>query len=92
MSSTKNEASKRVPAKRRAVNGEGTVYARPNGKFQTQVTVGADSKGKPIRRTITADSEPEARRARIKMLSQNNDGLLAPPGRVTVEQLCRAVI
>ncbi len=69
-------------------NGEGSIYQRSSDGLWLGVhTVGRDSKGRLIRKTVTGETRAEAVRKLKNLQRQLDDGLPAPDTKLTVAQL-----
>src|SRR4051812_39991617 len=60
---------------RKKGNGEGSITKRPNGHYMGQVTIGRESSGKLIRKTIYGKTRKEVADEINKMLADVRQGL-----------------
>lgn len=71
----------------RGAQGGGTIRQRPDGRWEARVTVGTNpGTGKPIRRSIYASTQKEARRQMTAILRELDNGTYQTPNRLTVSQ------
>jgi integrase len=73
----------------RRMNGEGSVYQRSDGRWIGALTVGYSADGRQRRKTVSGRTANETRVKLEKLRREQDDGLPAPDGRMTVEQLLR---
>lgn len=73
-------------AKKNAKGG-GTIRQRPDGRWEARVVVGIDhGTGKPIRRSLYADTQKEARQKLTAVLRDLDNGTYQAPNKITVSQ------
>lgn len=73
----------------KGANGTGTIYERPNGRWQGQVSIGRKADGTLRRLSKTFVTKNEAAAWVRRMLVAAEDGALLEPGRITVSDLVR---
>lgn len=74
-------------SKTKAAQGAGTIRQRANGKWEARVVVGVNTgTGKPIRRSIYADTQKEARRQMTAILRELDKGTYQAPNKITVSE------
>ena len=74
-------------SKTKAAQGAGTIQRRANGKWEARIVVGKDpGTGKPIRRSIYADTQGEARKQMTAILREVDRGTYLPPNKITVSE------
>lgn len=74
-------------SKAKAAQGAGTIRQRANGKWEARVVTGVNpGTGKPIRRSIYADTQKEARRQMTAILRELDRGTYQTPNRITVSE------
>ena len=74
-------------SKAKAAQGAGTIRQRSNGKWEARVVVGVNpGTGKPIRRSIYADTQKEARRQMTAIIRELDRGTYQTPNRITVSE------
>ncbi len=69
----------------RRANGEGTVFRRNDGRWVGEAYVLLPNGGRD-RRTVYGRTRAEVHEKVAALLRQAQDGIVAPAGRVTVEQ------
>ncbi len=67
----------------RGANGEGGVRQRPSGRWEARAAI-VDAAGRLHRRSVTADTEREAKRRLRELVGQHEAGIIAPDGRETM--------
>ena len=72
-------------AKRR-LNGEGTIYSRPNGLWVSDVTIGYDSNGKRIRKTLSSMDIEKLKRKMNDLRVKNDMKVLNAPANSSVAE------
>lgn len=71
----------------RAAQGAGTIRQRSNGKWEARITIGTNpGTGKPIRRSIYADTQKEARQQMTAILRELDKGTYQKPSKITVSE------
>lgn len=65
-------------------NGEGSVYKRKNGRWMGSITIGRDSSGKPIRKTIYGKSKKEVIEKLNTLKHDIKIGDYVEPDKITV--------
>lgn len=65
-------------------NGEGSIYKRKDGKFAGQITIGRDSAGKLIRKTVYGDTKTEVLNKLDTVKRELALGLYVQPDKTTV--------
>lgn len=74
-------------SKAKAAQGAGTIRQRANGKWEARVVTGINpGTGKPIRRSIYADTQREVRRQMTAILRELDRGTYQTPNRITVSE------
>lgn len=69
------------------VRGGGSIRQRPDGRWEARVVVGIDhGTGKPIRRSLYADTQKEARQKLTAVLRDLDNGTYQAPNKITVSQ------
>lgn len=72
-------------SKAKAAQGAGTIRQRSNGKWEARVVVGVNPGiGKPIRRSIYADTQEEARRQMTAIIRELDRGTYQAPNKIKV--------
>ena len=72
-------------SKSKAAQGAGTIRQRSNGKWEARVVVGVNpGTGKPIRRSIYADTQKEVRRQMTAILRELDSGTYQAPNKIKV--------
>lgn len=72
-------------SKTKAAQGAGTIRRRSNGKWEARVVVGVNpGTGKPIRRSIYADTQKEVRRQMTAILQELDNGTYQAPNKIKV--------
>ena len=69
------------------MNGEGSLYQRTNGRWVGAVTLGYDTNGRPVRKTVTAKTKTEARQKLKDLQGKLDDGFTPPTREETLAQL-----
>jgi integrase len=69
---------------RRRGNGEGSIYQRPNGRWEARVSIGYNAQGRRLRRTVYAWTKKEVQDKLTALQSKKLDGTLCEPTKVTV--------
>jgi integrase len=67
----------------RGANGDGGVRQRPSGRWEARAAV-VDAAGRLHRRSVTADTERDARRRLRELVAQHEAGIIAPDARETM--------
>lgn len=67
----------------RGANGEGGVRQRPSGRWEARAAI-VDAAGRLHRRSVTADTERDAKRRLRELVAQHEAGVLAPDARETM--------
>ena len=67
----------------RGANGGGGVRQRPSGRWEARAAI-VDAAGRLHRRSVTADTERDAKRRLRELVSQHEAGILAPDARETM--------
>ena len=67
----------------RGANGEGGVRQRPSGRWEARVAI-VDAAGRLHRRSVTAETEREAKRRLRELIAQYEAGITAPDARETM--------
>jgi hypothetical protein len=67
----------------RGANGEGGVRQCPSGRWEARAAI-VDAAGRLHRRSVTADTEREAKRRLRELVGQHEAGIIAPDGRETM--------
>lgn len=76
-----------VRAKKKASNGEGSIFKTKDGKWRSSVTIGKDPlTGKQKKQWFYGNSEKEVREKKLKALSQLQNGNYVLPSKLTLEQ------
>ena len=74
-------------SKIKAAQGAGTIRQRANGKWEARIVTGVNpGTGKPIRRSIYADTQKEARRQMTAILRELDRGTYQAPNKITVAE------
>ena len=69
------------------MNGEGSLYQRASGRWVGAVTLGYDTNGRPVRKTVTAKTKTEARQKLKDLQDTLDDGYTPPAREETLAQL-----
>jgi integrase len=73
--------------KKKASNGEGSIFKTKDGKWRASITIGKDPiTGKQKKQTFYGNSEREVREKKLRALSQIQNGDYVEPSRLTLEQ------
>ena len=74
-------------SKIKAAQGAGTIRQRANGKWEARIVTGVNpGTGKPIRRSIYADTQKEARRQMTAILRELDRGTYQALNKITVAE------
>jgi integrase len=72
----------------RRVNGDGSLYQRTSDRLWMGVVhFGYDTRGNPIRKSVSARTKREAAKKLTALVRQRDDGLPPPDNRLTVKDL-----
>lgn len=66
--------------------GEGNIRQRKDGTWEARYSLGVDSRGKPIRKSIYSKSRTELSKRLTKILNDINMNTYIDPSKVTVEE------
>lgn len=67
--------------------GGGSIRQRPDGRWEARITIGTNpGTGKPIRRSIYADTQKEARQQMTAILRELDRGTYQTPNKITVSE------
>ncbi|MCR5636999.1 MAG: site-specific integrase [Clostridiales bacterium] len=78
-------------AKKKKVNGEGTVYKTKSG-YRGQIVIGIDDFGKPIRRSVTGKTIKEVNEKLTAIKNSIITGTYIAPNRITLCELARLML
>jgi hypothetical protein len=67
----------------RVADGEGGIRQRPSGRWEARAAV-VDAAGRLHRRSVTADTERDAKRRLRELIAQHEAGIIAPDARETM--------
>jgi integrase len=67
----------------RGANGDGGIRQRPSGRWEARAAI-VDAAGRLQRRSVTADTERDAKRRLRELVAQHEAGIIAPDGRETM--------
>ena len=71
----------------RSAAGSGSIRQRPDGTWEARVTVGTDpGTGKPIRKSIYAQTQKEVRQKMTAILRSIDSGTYQAPDKTTVSE------
>ncbi len=65
-------------------HNEGTIRKRPDGKWEARVTIGIDTNGKQIRKSIYGKTRQEANAKMTEMLNNLQKGIIVNPTEITL--------
>src|ERR1019366_9676993 len=69
------------------MNGEGSLYQRANGRWVGAVTLGYDTNGRPVRKSVSAMTKTEARQKLKDLQGKLDDGFTPPTREEPLAQL-----
>lgn len=73
--------------RRKASNGEGSIFKDKNGKWRASITIGKDPiTGRQKKQWFYGKSEKEVREKKLKALAQIQNGDYIEPSKITLEQ------
>lgn len=67
-------------------NGEGSIYKRKDGKYTGQITIGRDSTGKLIRKTVYGNTKTDVLKKLTQLQAKVFTGTYFEPSKLTLEQ------
>ena len=71
---------------RRRMNGEGTIYQRPNGLWVCEVTLGYDKNKKRIKKTVSSMDKDKLQKKINELKYKSDRHLLTNPSEYTVDE------
>ena len=73
-------------SKKRRANGTGSIFKRPDGRWEGKYFVGYDPKtGNPIRKSVYGKTQKEVKDKMLPFLSEISRGTYIPPSKITLE-------
>ena len=77
-------------SKKRRANGTGSIFKRPDGRWEGKYFVGYDPKtGNPIRKSVYGKTQKEVKDKMLPFLSEISRGTYIPPSKITLEDWFR---
>lgn len=73
---------------RTKANGEGSIRQRKDGKWEARYSLGYDSEGKQIRKSLYGKTRQEVNEKLTKILYELSIGTYLEPTKITVKQWC----